>query len=86
MPETPAERSERCRRAAHIRWARTPVAQRAAVAELAARARYARRVDPDHLLPPDERAALIASARKAEMAERRWQQRKRQRLEGQATS
>ena len=71
MPETAAERSERARRAAYIRWSNEAPSARSAAARLAAQARYARRVDPDHLLPADERAALIAAARKAEMSDRR---------------
>jgi len=51
---------------AATRWARTDDRTAAtAAARAAADARFEREVDPDNLLPPDERARRAAHARKA---------------------
>lgn len=64
--ESPAERSLRARAAAYTRWAF--VSDRTAATEVARRAardRFHRLVDPDGVLPLDERAKRAESARRA---------------------
>jgi hypothetical protein len=64
--ESPAERSLRARAAAYTKWAY--VADRTAATEVARRAshdRFHRLVDPDGVLPPEERAKRAESARRA---------------------
>ena len=65
---TPAQRSLRAKIAAHASWARTSDrASRTAAARQAATDRFERQVDPDGVLPPDERARRADSARRAHM-------------------
>lgn len=66
---TPAQRSLRARLAAHTSWANTT--DRTARTEAARRAamdRFEREVDPDGVLPAQERAKRAESARKAYFA------------------
>jgi len=66
---TPEQRSLRARIAAYAKWART--ADRAGATAPARRAflsRFEAEVDPEGKLPPDVRARLAASARKAYFA------------------
>lgn len=66
---TPAQRSLRARLAAHVSWANTADrAARTAAARKAAMDRFDRQVDPDGVLPPQERARRAAHARKAYFA------------------
>ena len=66
---TPEERTLRARLAAHTSWANTTDrSARTAPARAAALERYERQVDPDGILPPDERRARAEHARKAHMA------------------
>lgn len=63
---TPAERSLRARIAAHTRWAGCD--DRRAATAPATRAfldRFEKQVDPDGVLPPDERAKRAKNARSA---------------------
>lgn len=63
---TPAQRSLRARLAAHVSWANTEDrTARTAAARKAALDRFARQVDPNGVLPPEERAKRAANARKA---------------------
>lgn len=63
---TPAQRSLRARIAAHTSWANEEDrSRRTAAARTAAADRFAREVDPDGVLPPEERARRAESARKA---------------------
>jgi len=63
---TPAQRALRAKLAAHASWANTTDrAARTAAARKAAHDRFEREVDPDGVLPPDERARRAASARRA---------------------
>ncbi|HEY0640126.1 MAG TPA: hypothetical protein VGD67_21035 [Pseudonocardiaceae bacterium] len=63
---TPEQRSLRARLAAHVSWANTTDrAARTAAARRAAHDRFDRQVDPDGVLPPEERARRAANARKA---------------------
>jgi hypothetical protein len=65
---TPEQRSLRARIAANTQWANTSDrAARMAPARLAADRRFERQVDPDGVLPPEERARRAASARRAYM-------------------
>lgn len=67
QPErTPEDRQMHARIAAHHRWAHEPDRRAAtAPARRAALERFERQVDPDGVLPPDERARRATSARKA---------------------
>jgi hypothetical protein len=63
---SPAERTLRAKIAAHARWAAEP--DRSAATAPARRAldeRFEREVDPDGVLPPEERAVRADAARKA---------------------
>lgn len=62
---TPAERSMRARIAAHVLHSRHDSRKLTAPARAAALARFAREVDPDGVLPEDERRRRAAHARKA---------------------
>lgn len=63
---TPSERSIIAQIAAHDSWARTPDrAARTAPARRALDEKFEREVDPDSLLPPQERAKRVENARKA---------------------
>lgn len=63
---TPAQRTLRAKIAAHTSWANTTDrAARTAAARKAAHDRFARQVDPEGVLPPDERARRADSARRA---------------------
>lgn len=63
---SPTERALIARAAAHARWAKTDDRQAAsAPGRRAAEDRFEREVDPDGVLPPEERAKRAASARKA---------------------
>ena len=63
---TPAQRTLRARLAAHTSWANTSDrTARTAAARKAANDRFARQVDPDGTLPPEERAKRAEHARKA---------------------
>lgn len=64
--ESPAERSLRARAAAYTKWARTedrPAAT--AAARTAAHNRFEKLVDPEGVLPPDERIRRADMARRA---------------------
>lgn len=66
---TPEQRSLRARVAAHEKWARTPDRTAAtAPARKAAADRWERQVDPEGTLPPDVRARLADSAKRAYFA------------------
>jgi hypothetical protein len=66
---TPAQRSLRARIAAHASWANTSDrSARTAAARKAALDRFERQVDPDGVLPAEERTQRAASARKAHFA------------------
>jgi hypothetical protein len=66
---TPTQRSLRARVAAHASWANTSDrTARTAAARKAAWGRFEREVDPDGVLPADERALRAANARKAHFA------------------
>ena len=63
---TPAQRSLRARLAAHVSWANTADrAARTAAARKAALDRFERQVDPDGVLPAEERIRRAAHARQA---------------------
>jgi len=63
---TPDQRSLRARLASHVPWANTvDRAARTAAARQAAHDRFERLVDPDGVLPPEERAQRAAHARRA---------------------
>lgn len=63
---TPAQRSLRAKIAAHTSWANTKDrAARTAAARRAALGRFEHEVDPDGVLPAQERAERAASARQA---------------------
>ena len=65
---TPSERVLRARMAAHISWAKTEDrSARTAPARRAALARFEDQVDPDHRLPPTERARRAEHAMRAHM-------------------
>ncbi|MEV4212931.1 hypothetical protein [Micromonospora sp. NPDC049662] len=62
----PTERALLARVAAHTRWAKTPDrAASTAAARQAFRDRFEREVDPEGVLPPQERARRAESARSA---------------------
>ena len=62
----PTQRQLVARLAAHESWARTPDrTARTAPARDAFLAKFEDLVDPDHMLPPDERARRAVNARKA---------------------
>lgn len=66
---TPSERSLRARLAAHESWARTPDPEaRLKPARAAFLARFEAEVDPDRVLPAEERARRAEHARKAHFA------------------
>ena len=66
---TPAERSLRAKQAALTMWATTPDrTARTAKMRAAADARFEKQVDPDGLLPTEERAKRAEMARRAHMA------------------
>ena len=67
MPElTPSQRILRARIAAYAMWAQTEDrTQRTAPGRAAFMDRFERQVDPDGLLPPDERARRAEFAKKA---------------------
>lgn len=61
-----AQRTTRAKIAAHTSWAKTPDrSRRTAPAREAALARFEHEVDPDGVLPPQQRAQAAASARTA---------------------
>lgn len=63
---TPAQRTLRAKLAAHVSWANTEDrAARTAAARKAAHDRFAKQVDPEGVLPPEERAKRAENARKA---------------------
>jgi hypothetical protein len=63
---TPAQRTLRAKLAAHTSWANTTNrTARTEAARKAAHDRFERQVDPEGLLPPEERARRAESARKA---------------------
>jgi hypothetical protein len=64
-PDTPAERSQKARMAAHVLHSRVDASQHTAPARKAALDRFEREVDPDGTLPPQERARRAQHARKA---------------------
>ncbi len=72
-PITPDQRSLRARIAAHASWANTPdPAARTAAARansLNSVTRWEREIDPDGVLPADERTRRAESARRAYMAQ-----------------
>jgi hypothetical protein len=66
---TTSDRSLICRIAAAERWAREPDRTKATSAARAGlQARWEREADPDGVLSPDERAARVASLKKAHYA------------------
>ncbi len=68
-PLSSAERSLRAQGAVHTSWANTTDrTARTAPATAAAMARFEKLVDPDGILPAEERARRAESARKAHMA------------------
>lgn len=62
---TPAERSLRASIAAHTRWAHSDGTAGTAKARQTFLDRFDREVDPEGVLPPDERARRAANARSA---------------------
>ena len=69
QPLSPAERRLRAQVAVHTSWANTTDRRaRTAPATAASMARFEKLVDPDGVLPAEERAARAESARKAHMA------------------
>lgn len=62
---TPAERSLRASIAAHHKWATTDAAEGTKAARAAFLDRFDRQVDPEGVLPPDERARRAQHARSA---------------------
>jgi hypothetical protein len=67
---TPAERSLRASLAAHTRWANTPTAERRRQADrghAALLAKFAREVDPDGTMTPEERDKLARNRYAAHM-------------------
>lgn len=68
MTDTPGDRSLRARIAAHTSWANTPDrSARTKPGRDAALARFEREVDPDGVLPEDERRQRAEHASKAHM-------------------
>jgi len=68
MPYTPAERTMRAQLGAHAQWARTEDrTARTQAARDGFYARFERQVDPEGLLPPEERQRRAAHLRKAYM-------------------
>lgn len=66
MPLTPKERSIRASAAVHTSWANTAdPAARTAPGRKAFADRFEKQVDPDGVLPPEERARRAEHARKA---------------------
>lgn len=66
---TPGERTLRARTAVHTSWANTTDRRkRTSNGTAAFLARFERQVDPDGVLPPEERARRAESAKKAHMA------------------
>lgn len=66
MPLTPKERSIRASVAVHTSWANTTdPSARTAPGRKAAMERFEKQVDPDGVLPPEERARRAEHARKA---------------------
>lgn len=72
MPRlTPTQRMLRAQVAAYARWARTPQAERTANGKrghAALLARFEQELDPDGVLPPDERARQVDRLYRAHMA------------------
>jgi hypothetical protein len=69
VSESPAERRLHAQVAAHVQWANEPNrTARTAAARDGMWARFERQVDPDGVLPPDERARRAQSAYRAHMA------------------
>jgi hypothetical protein len=65
---TAEQRILRASVAAHAQWAAEPNrTARTAAARKAANDRFVRQVDPDGILPPDERARRAGNARRAHM-------------------
>lgn len=62
---TPAERSLRARLAAHSLHAQRDARETTSAARATFLARFERQVDPDGLLPPEERARRAESAKRA---------------------
>jgi hypothetical protein len=63
---TPAQRASRSRLAAHTSWANTENrSARTAPARAAMQRKFERQVDPEGILPADELAKRVASARRA---------------------
>jgi hypothetical protein len=65
---TPEQRALRARIAAHTRWSREDPREGTAAARAAFNDRFEREVDPDGLLPRDERQRRAECARKAYFA------------------
>jgi hypothetical protein len=65
---TPAQRSQRARLAALVRWSKENPAANAARGQAGLLARFEREVDPDNVLPAAERTRRAEAARKAHMA------------------
>ena len=65
MAMTPEQRSLRARLAAHARWANEDPKEQMKMARDKFDERFYRQVDPDGVLPPEERARRAASARRA---------------------
>ncbi len=62
---TPEQRVLRAKIAAHVRWSRQDPVEGTSSARAAFLERFEREVDPDQVLPPDERARRAEHARKA---------------------
>jgi hypothetical protein len=65
MALTPEQRSMRARLAALARWSKEDPADQMKIARARFDERFEKQVDPDCILPPEERARRAAAARKA---------------------
>jgi hypothetical protein len=67
MALTPAQRRLRGKIAVNTRWSREDPAPTAARGQAGLQARFEREVDPEEILPPEERARRAKAAHKAHM-------------------
>jgi hypothetical protein len=78
----PQERTLRARLAAHVSWANTSdPASRTAKARAAAMARFETQVDPDGVLPTQERMRRAESARRAHFSRMALEAARKRRIE-----
>jgi hypothetical protein len=78
----PQERTLRARLAAHVSWANTPdPASRTAKARAAALARFEKQVDPDGILPVEERMRRAEHAKKAHFSRLALEAARKRRIE-----